>query len=41
MEIHSQKNIPGYELSLEMHVSHPRFGYKGQVAFAALQSIAR
>lgn len=35
MEIHSQNNIPGYELSLERHVSHPCFRYKGQVKFAS------
>lgn len=37
MEIRSQNNIPGYE-RLERHVSHPRFGYKGQVKFDTAQS---
>lgn len=38
METHSQNYIPGYELSLERHVSHPCFAYKGQVKFAGTQS---
>lgn len=36
-EIHSQNNIPGYELILERYVSHPYCRYKGQIKFATVQ----